>query len=105
MAISYGTLDLLVDTLTQTFNMELPKIKNEDLPQELKEILGDGDAEFESVIDAADFIDVQINPDYYYEGRHETAKLLLESRKQLQEYKRNEIQRYYQRSQEDTEKS
>ena len=26
--------------------MELPKIKNENLPKELKEILGDADAEF-----------------------------------------------------------
>ena len=102
MVISYGTLDLLVDTLTSTSNMELPKIKNEDLPQELREVLGDSDAEFESIIDASDFIDVQINPDYYYEGRHETAKLLLESRKKLQECKRNEIQGYYQRSEEDT---
>ena len=29
--------------------MELPKIKNENLPKELKEILGDGDAEFEQL--------------------------------------------------------
>ena len=31
--------------------MELPKIKNENLPKELKEILGDGDAEFEAIVD------------------------------------------------------
>ena len=30
--------------------MELPKIKNENLPKELKEILGDGDAEFEAIV-------------------------------------------------------
>ena len=31
--------------------MELPKIKNKDLPKELKEILGDADAEFEAIVD------------------------------------------------------
>ena len=29
--------------------MELPKIKNDKLPKELKEILGDADAEFDLV--------------------------------------------------------
>ena len=31
--------------------MELPKIKNEDLPEELKKILGDADAEFDAIVD------------------------------------------------------
>ena len=37
--------------------MELPKIKNENLPQELKEILGDSDAEFDALVDPMDIID------------------------------------------------
>ena len=31
--------------------MFLPKIKNEDLPEELKELLGDADAEFDAIVD------------------------------------------------------
>ena len=49
--------------------MDLPKIKNEDLPEELKELLGDEDAEFEAIVDPMDIIDIQLDPDAYYEGR------------------------------------
>ena len=66
--------------------MELPKIKNEDLPQELREILGDNDAEFEAIVDPMDIINVQFDPDAYYEERTKTAELLIESRKKAQEY-------------------
>ena len=66
--------------------MELPKIKNEDLPQELREILGDNDAEFESIVDPMDIIDIQFDPDSYFEERHRTAQLLIESRKKGQDY-------------------
>ena len=45
--------------------MELPKIKNEDLPDRLKEILGDADAEFEAIVDPTDIIDVQLDLDEY----------------------------------------
>ena len=53
--------------------MDLPKIKNEDLPEELKELLGDEDAEFEAIVDPMDVIDIQLDPDAYYEGRLQTA--------------------------------
>lgn len=66
--------------------MELPKIKNEDLPQELREILGDADAEFESIVDPMDVINIQFDPDSYYEERSKTAEMLMESRKKAQEY-------------------
>ena len=66
--------------------MELPKIKNEDLPQELREILGDNDAEFESIVDPMDVINIQFDPDSYYEERSKTAQMLIESRKKAQEY-------------------
>lgn len=66
--------------------MELPKIKNEDLPQELREILGDADAEFESIVDPMDIIDVQFDPDSYYEQQHMLAEKLIESRKKLNHY-------------------
>ena len=66
--------------------MELPKIKNENLPKELREILGDSDAEFDAIVDPMDVIDVQFNPDSYYESRHKVAELLIESRKKAHEY-------------------
>ncbi len=66
--------------------MDLPKIKNEDLPQELREILGDSDAEFQSLVDPMDVIDIQFDPDSYYESRTKTAQMLIESRKKAQEY-------------------
>ena len=46
--------------------MDLPKIKNEDLPEELKELLGDEDAEFEAIVDPMDVIDIQLDPCLLY---------------------------------------
>ena len=66
--------------------MELPKIKNENLPEELREILGDADAEFDPIVDPMDVLDIQYDPDLYYEDRHKTAQLLIESRRKLQNY-------------------
>tara|TARA_B100002019_G_scaffold269588_1_gene262490 strand:+ start:2985 stop:3227 length:243 start_codon:yes stop_codon:yes gene_type:complete len=65
--------------------MDLPKIKNEDLPDELKELLGDDDAEFEAIVDPMDVIDIQLDPDAYYEGRLQTAEQFIEVRQKLQE--------------------
>ena len=66
--------------------MELPKIKNENLPKELREILGDQDAEFDAIVDPADVISLNLDTNAYYEGRSKVAKMLLESRKKTQEY-------------------
>ena len=63
--------------------MKLPKIKNEQLPPELREILGDGDAEFDAIVDPMDVINIQLDPDAYYEDRHKTALMLVEARKKL----------------------
>ena len=67
--------------------MDLPRIKNENLPKELREVLGDGDAYFDAIVDPSDVMDVQLNPDAYYEGQHKIHQMLVESRKKLQEYK------------------
>ena len=66
--------------------MELPKISNENLPKELREILGDADAEFDAIVDPMDIIEVQFDPDAYYESRHKIANMLIESRKKAHEY-------------------
>ena len=47
--------------------MELPKIKNDDLPERLRDLLGDEDAEFEAIVDPMDVIDnLQVDPCLLY---------------------------------------
>ena len=65
--------------------MELPKIKNENLPKELKEILGDGDAEFESIVDPMDILIDYLDPQQDQQDRARVANMLLESRKKSHE--------------------
>ena len=40
-----------------------------------------------------DYIDIQFDPDAYYEGRAKVARMLVESRKKLEEI-RHEIKRH-----------
>ena len=82
--------------------MELPKIKNKDLPKELKEILGDADAEFEAIVDPTDVINIELNPDEYYKGRTETAKMLIESRQKLEQL-RHDFKRHVKTVQENNQ--
>lgn len=64
--------------------MDLPKIKNENLPDELKKILGDADAEFESLVDPSDVIvDVEYNSEEFNKQREENARRFVEARKKL----------------------
>ena len=62
-----------------SLTMELPKIKPEDLPQQLREIVGDNDAEFEPLVDP---MDVMILPDYdenkFMQEKEEMLKKLKE---------------------------
>lgn len=76
--------------------MNLPKITRDQLTKELKEVVGDIDLEFDSIVDEEDLIDIQIDPDAFYERRAEVGKMLIEQRKQ------NEIQRHNQRGKEDS---
>jgi|TARA_B100000085_G_scaffold90976_1_gene82213 hypothetical protein len=81
--------------------MDLPRIKNENLPKELREVLGDGDAYFDAIVDPTDVLDIQLDPDAYYEGQHKIHQMLIESRKKLNEYRtkeRHEAQRNNQSS-------
>ncbi len=64
--------------------MDLPKIKNENLPEELKKLLGDADAEFDSIVDPSDvLIDVQYDLGAFYEQKAENARRFVEARKKL----------------------
>ena len=75
--------------------MELPKIKNENLPDKLKDILGDVDAEFEPIVDPADIVNIKLDIDQFYEGRKKVSELLIQSRKRQAEY--HEMMRKMQR--------
>ena len=70
--------------------MDLPKIKNENLPKELREILGDSDAEFDAIVDPMDVVDVYVNPDQDKRDREKVADMLIESRKKSHEYLRQQ---------------
>lgn len=68
--------------------MKLPKIKKEDLPEELQKILGDDDEiEFEPMVSPEDVFDLPFTDEEYQAGRMETARKLIESRKKLEEYR------------------
>ena len=47
--------------------MKLPKIPKDHLTPELREVVGDGDLEFDSNVDPMDVMDIQVDPDSYYE--------------------------------------
>ena len=72
--------------------MDLPKIKNENLPDKLKEMLGKSDAEFDSLMDPLDALNIGMNLDEYNVQRKETALKLVEARKKLQELRKLERQ-------------
>ena len=63
--------------------MELPKIKKENLTQELREVVGDADIEFDSIVNPADVIVLPSDVDGYREERQKTAEMLIESRQKL----------------------
>ena len=65
--------------------MELPKIRNENLHKDLKEILGDGDAEFEAIVNPMDVLIDYLDPKQDQESRSRVADMLLESRKKSHE--------------------
>ena len=66
--------------------MELPRIPNDQLPKEIREIVGDADAHFDLVADPRDIIDVPLNTDEYYEGKYQVQRMLIENRKQINKY-------------------
>ena len=66
--------------------MELPKIPNDQLPKQIREIVGDADAHFDLVSDPREIIDVPLDTDEYYEGKYKVQRMLIEIRKQIKEY-------------------
>ena len=67
--------------------MELPKIKNDDLPERLRDLLGDEDAEFEAIVDPMDVIDnLQVDPKEYYQQRRDIQVKLMQSNRKANEY-------------------
>jgi len=67
--------------------MELPKIRNEDLPEELKNILGGDDAEFDPIVDPTDILDIPDTSLSDLISREKLAKALKETRRKVREIK------------------
>tara|TARA_R100000234_G_scaffold115839_1_gene92218 strand:+ start:566 stop:835 length:270 start_codon:yes stop_codon:yes gene_type:complete len=85
--------------------MDLPKIKNENLPKELKEILGDSDAEFDFLDEPIDIVSLNFNPKKFKEQSLETARKLVESRQKLEQYNQQLKYERQKSSKEDTKTS
>mgnify|MGYP001388440687 CR=1 FL=1 len=66
--------------------MELPKLKKENLSKELREVVGDNDLEFDSLVDPTDVMNLAVNLEEYLEGKAETVKSFVESRQKQHEY-------------------
>ena len=66
--------------------MELPKLKKENLSKELREVVGDNDLEFDSLVDPTDVLNLAVNLEEYLEGKAETMKSFIDSRQKLHEY-------------------
>ena len=65
--------------------MELTKIKKENLRQELREVVGDTDLEFESIVDPSDVVSIPSHMKDFYQDRLTTAQRLVESSKRHEE--------------------
>lgn len=65
--------------------MKLPKIKKEDLPEELQSIIEGDEVEFDPIVSADDIFDLPFDPEEYERGRIEVAQKLIESRKKLED--------------------
>jgi len=66
--------------------MELPKLKKENLSKELREVVGDNDLEFDSLVDPTDVLGLAVNLEEYLEGKANTMKSFIDSRQKLHEY-------------------
>ena len=68
--------------------MDLPKIKKENLTQQLREVDGDTDIEFESIVDPSDVVSIPPHMKDFYQDRLTTAQRLVESRKRQEELRK-----------------
>ena len=68
--------------------MDLPKIKKENLTQQLREVVGDTDIEFESIVDPSDVVSIPPHMKDFYQDRLTTAQRLVKSRKRQEELRK-----------------
>ena len=68
--------------------MDLTKIKKENLTQQLREVVGDTDIEFESIVDPSDVVSIPPHMKDFYQDRLTTAQRLVESRKRQEELRK-----------------
>ena len=58
--------------------MDLPKIPKDKLTQELREVVGDNDVEFDAVVDPTDIFDISFAANSYEQGTREIGKKLIQ---------------------------
>jgi|TARA_R100000234_G_C4929306_1_gene147742 hypothetical protein len=80
--------------------MKLPKIPNSQLTSELKELLGDSDLEFDSIVSSSDIFDIGFDPEALHRERILIGKEIIESRKKQEQYGRVSKERHSQDSKE-----
>ena len=68
--------------------MELPKLKKENLSKELREVVGDNDLEFDSLLEPEDVMILPDNTREYLDGKLDTARMMVEARMKLEEYRK-----------------
>lgn len=67
--------------------MKLPKIKKDDLPEELQNAIDGDEIEFDPIVSVEDVLDLPLTIDDCNQMRQEIGKKLIESRKKLEEYR------------------
>ena len=70
--------------------MDLPKIPNNQLPKEIREIVGNGDAHFDAIVEPSEVMIPEFDLDSFNQGKYEVQQMLIESRKKLNEYRTKE---------------
>ena len=80
--------------------MELPKIPYNQLTPALKEIVGQQDLEFDSIVSSSDIFDIGFDPEALHRERILIGKEIIESRKKQEQYGRVSKERHSQDSKE-----
>ena len=74
--------------------MDLPKIPKDKLTQELREVVGDNDVEFDAVVAPTDIFDISFDANSYEQGTREIGKKLIQLREENELYGRGSKKRY-----------
>ena len=87
--IFYAKLDFeIICGLMQNDKTKFKKISKFPIVKRDFSLLLDDNITFESITDPRDLVDIEIDPEGFYQGRKSVADMLIESRQKLEEYGR-----------------